>query len=87
MAAHGGGFALGPFIEEAFATNAAGSLGADILVAGRAGVPFMIFEARRIGMKRVWIYAVLACTVAFAAAFPLFLMMRELHPARSTDER
>jgi hypothetical protein len=76
--AHGGVFALSPFLSEAFANDAAGSLGADILVAGLIGVPFMIFEGRRLGMRHLWLYPVLTGTIAFAAAFPLFLLMREL---------
>jgi len=77
LAAHGDEFGLSPFVAEAFATNAAGSLGADILVAAMAGVAFIFIEARRIGMRHAWVYAFLACSVAFAAAFPLFLLMRE----------
>jgi uncharacterized membrane protein len=38
----------------------------------------MIFEAKRLGMKRVWLYLLLSGVTAFAATFPFFLAMREL---------
>jgi uncharacterized membrane protein len=38
----------------------------------------MIFEAKRLGMKRVWLYLLLSGVTAMAATFPFFLAMREL---------
>lgn len=81
MAKNEGVFALGPFIADAFANDAAGSLGADILVAATVGMFWMVVEARKLAMRHVWIYVVIASVVAFAAAFPLFLFMRELRMA------
>ena len=52
-------------------------LSLDILIAAVAGSAFMIFEARRLGMRRVWLYIVLSGITAFAFTFPLFLAMRE----------
>ncbi|WP_158866717.1 DUF2834 domain-containing protein [Leifsonia sp. AG29] len=60
------------------------SLTIDVLVAATAAIVFMIVEARRIGMRRVWVYIVLIPLVAFAFAFPLFLAMRERHLASLT---
>jgi hypothetical protein len=37
----------------------------------------MITEAKRLGMKRVWLYIVLSGVTAMAFTFPLFLAMRE----------
>lgn len=54
------------------------------IVAIAAGI-FMVVEARRIGLKRVWIYLVLSGFTAMAFTFPLFLAMRERHLARSTS--
>jgi uncharacterized membrane protein len=34
-------------------------------------------EAKRLGMKRVWLYIVVSGVTAFAFTFPLFLAMRE----------
>ncbi len=52
---------------------------------------FIIAEARRIGMKRAWLYLVLSGFTAMAFTVPLFLAMRERHlggianGSRSTD--
>ena len=81
MAAHDGAFAITPFIEDAFSNDAAGSLSSDILVAGLVGTFWMVSEARRLSMRHAWIYVVVGGLVAFAAAFPLFLFVRELRLA------
>ena len=56
---------------------AVSSLGVDLLVVAVAGSIFIILEARRLGMKRAWLYIVLSAVTAFAFTFPLFLAMRE----------
>ena len=56
-------------------------LSADLSVVAIAVVVFMFAEARRLGMKRVWIYLVVSCFTAMAFTFPLFLAMRERHVA------
>jgi hypothetical protein len=55
------------------------SLTIDILIAAVATIVFMIVEARRIGLRRVWVYIVLIPLVALAFALPLFLAARERH--------
>ena len=52
------------------------------IVAIAAGI-FMVVEARRIGLKRVWVYLLLSGVTAMAFTFPLFLAMRERHLAKS----
>ena len=52
-------------------------LSVDLLIVAIAGSAFMIFEARKLGMKRVWLYIALSGVTAFAFTFPLFLAMRE----------
>ena len=52
-------------------------LSLDILIVAIAGSALMIFEARRLGIKRVWLYIVLSGVTAFAFTFPLFLAVRE----------
>ncbi len=81
MAAHHGEFAIAPFIADAFANDAAGSLSSDILVAAMVGIFWIVTEARKLGMRYAWLYVVVATLVAFAAAFPLFLFVRELRLA------
>ena len=52
-------------------------LSLDILIVALAGSAFMIFEAKRLGIKRVWLYIVASGVTAFAFTFPLFLAIRE----------
>lgn len=56
---------------------AVSSIGVDLLVVAVAGAVFIVVEARRLGMKRAWLYIVLSLVTAFAFTFPLFLAMRE----------
>ncbi|WP_125132772.1 DUF2834 domain-containing protein [Microbacterium sp. 10M-3C3] len=56
---------------------AVGSIGVDLLVVAIAGSVFIVVEARRLGMRRAWLYIVLSAVTAFAFSFPLFLAMRE----------
>jgi len=58
-------------------------LSADLTVVAIAVVVFMITEARRLGMKRVWLYILLSGITAMAFTFPLFLAMRERKLAES----
>jgi hypothetical protein len=52
-------------------------LSVDLLIVAIAGSALMIFEAQRLGLKRVWLYIVLSGITALAFTFPLFLAMRE----------
>ncbi|CAN00975.1 DUF2834 domain-containing protein [Clavibacter michiganensis] len=55
------------------------SLSWDLLIAAVASVVFIVVEGRRLRMRRVWIYVLLAPLVAFAVALPVFLAAREMH--------
>jgi hypothetical protein len=61
-------------------------LSLDILIVAIAGSALMIFEAQKLGMKRVWLYIVLSGVTAFAFTFPLFLAMRERTLAKLEKE-
>jgi hypothetical protein len=65
------------YIEAWFGQAVDWVLSLDILIVAIAGSAFMIFEARKLGMRRVWLYIVLSGVTAFAFTFPLFLAMRE----------
>ena len=52
-------------------------LSADFTVVAIAVVVFMISEARRLKMRRVWLYILLSGITAMAFTFPLFMAMRE----------
>lgn len=73
----GGAFSLAAFIKDGFANPAAASLASDVSIGAVAFLLWLPFEARRLGMRRWWVYGVLTLGVAFAFAFPLFLLMRE----------
>ena len=51
----------------------------DLGIVAVAGVIFMFVEAKRIGMKRVWVLVLLSGITAMAFVFPLFLALREGH--------
>ncbi len=55
------------------------SLTVDLLVVAIAGSILVIVEARRLGMRRAWLYLAVSGVTAFAFGFPLFLAMRERH--------
>jgi predicted alpha/beta superfamily hydrolase len=52
-------------------------LSIDLLLVGVAVVTFMLVEAKRLGMKRVWLYLLLSGVTAMAFTFPLFMAFRE----------
>ena len=56
-------------------------LSADLSIVAIASVILMFAEAKRLGMKRVWVYVLLSGVTAMAFTFPLFLAMRERHLA------
>ena len=72
-----GVFSVADFIAGGMANPAAASLTMDIGIAATTGFIWMFFESRRLGMKYIWAYLISGCFIAFAFAFPLFLMMRE----------
>ena len=49
-----------------------------LVLFGLAGFVFMVVEARRIGVPKVWIYVALSFLVAVSVAFPLFLIRRQV---------
>ncbi len=68
---------LGAAARLAFANPVSSSLSADVFIAFAAFALWAWPEARRIGMRAGWVYPLLGLIVAFAFAFPLFLLLRE----------
>ncbi len=68
---------LAGFIRAAYANPAAASISNDILFMCFAAFTFMVVEARRLGIRHVWIYIVLSFGVAVSVMFPLFLLARQ----------
>jgi hypothetical protein len=73
----GGSFDIAEFMA-AGATNAASqSLGWDLAIACIAGLLWIFLESKRLGMRFFWIYIILAFSIAYAFAFPLYLFVRQ----------
>ncbi|MGW4096519.1 DUF2834 domain-containing protein [Mycobacterium sp. NPDC004974] len=66
------------FFKSGYTNYATSSLTNDLLLFGLAAFVFMVVEARRIGIPKVWIYIVLSAVIAVSVAFPLFLIRRQL---------
>jgi hypothetical protein len=65
------------FIAGGYANPAAASLTNDLLFLLLAAIVFMVSEARRLGIRFVWLYVALSFVVAISVTFPLFLIARE----------
>jgi hypothetical protein len=65
------------FIAGGYANHAAASLTNDLLFLLFAAIAFMLVEARRHGVRFVWVYVALSFLVAISVTFPLFLIARE----------
>ncbi|RZT85332.1 uncharacterized protein DUF2834 [Pseudonocardia sediminis] len=68
---------LSTYVPDWFTTAASSSAAVDLIVAFVAGAVFMVAEGRRVGMRLAWVFPVVGLLVAFAFAFPLFLLLRE----------
>lgn len=77
MSAAGGDFSITDFVAAANANPAASSLSWDLAVACIAGLTWMFFESRRLGMRFYWLYFVATFGIAYAFTFPLFLFFRQ----------
>ena len=54
-----------------------GSLAADFWIGSTVAVVWMIVEARRLGIKHLWLLLLWTVMGAWASSFPLFLFLRE----------
>ena len=75
--ASGGNFDIAEFMAAGSTNAAASSLSWDLAVACMAGLVWIFFESRRLGLRFFWVYIILAFGVAYAFAFPLFLFIRQ----------
>ncbi|MFO7162323.1 MAG: DUF2834 domain-containing protein [Mycolicibacterium hassiacum] len=78
---------LPAFIDDSRVTPGARSMGADVLMLGLAAIVLMVVEARRVGVKYVWLYVVGALVTAISVTFPLFLIARELRMSAADAPR
>jgi hypothetical protein len=72
---HGG--SLINFFSDGYANDAAGSLTNDILFVTATAFVFMFIDARRTGVRHVWIYMMLSLAIATSVALPVYLIARE----------
>ena len=77
MAESGGSFDLSEFMAAGATNAAAKSLTWDLTIACLAGLLWIFFESRRLGLRFFWVYIILALGIAYAFAFPLFLFVRQ----------
>ena len=70
------------WISALYANPAVASFTNDIMLYVVAGYVFMIVEARRLGIRYVWVYLLLSSIVAVSVMFPLFLIARQIKIAQ-----
>ncbi len=71
------------FIEATRANPASRSITMDLGFLLIAAVAFMAIEARRLGVRFVWLYVIFGWAVAISVTFPLFMIARELRLAKT----
>ena len=69
--------AFATFWPALLVNHATTSITIDIFLFGLAAVTWMLIEARRVGVRFVWVYVVLGFAIAISVTFPLFLVARE----------
>lgn len=66
------------FLRGGYANPAAASLSNDLFMLGAAASVLMFVEAKRLGIRFVWVYFVLSFVIAVSVMFPLFLLARQI---------
>jgi hypothetical protein len=77
-----GGF-LAEFLNDSKVTAASRSLTVDIVLFFLAAAILMVVEARKHGVRFVWLYIVGGLLIAISVTFPLFLIARERRVGRT----
>ena len=70
------------YVAALYANPAVASFTNDILLYALAGCIFMAVEARRLGIRYVWVYILLSFFLAVSVMFPLFLIARQYEISR-----
>lgn len=78
----GRGFPL-EYVQDVTVTAASRSFAVDLGFLLLAAVALMVAEARRVGVRFVWLYVILSFAVAISVTFPLFLIAREMRLAKA----
>lgn len=69
------------FVEQTRVNAASRSITVDIAFFLLAATAFMVIEARRLGVRFVWLYVLLSFLIAVSVTFPLFMIAREMRIA------
>jgi len=80
------GFLL-DFLNDSRVTPASRSLAVDIVLFFLAAGILMVVEARKHGVKFVWLYILGGFAIAISVTFPLFLIAREMRIGRAEETR
>jgi hypothetical protein len=75
------------FLNDSKVTPASRSLTVDIVLFFLAAGILMVVEARRHGVKFVWLYILGGFAIAISVTFPLFLIAREMRVGRTEETR
>ena len=78
-----GGAGGGQYIPDLKLTASSRSFTVDIGFYLLAGAALMVTEARRLGIRWVWLYVILGFAIAISVTFPLFLIAREMRLAKA----
>lgn len=70
--------AFATFAAETRVNPASRSITVDIGLFLLAAAAFMVIEARRLGVRFVWLYILFGFLIAISVTFPLFMIAREL---------
>lgn len=65
------------FMQDTLANPASRSMTVDIFFLSMAVFVWMVLEARRLGMRGVWLYSLFGVLVAISVTVPIFLINRE----------
>lgn len=75
------------FMGDLKVTPASRSYTGDLMMLALAAIVFMVVEARKHGIKFVWLYILGGFATAISFTFPLFLIARELCMDRTDTSR
>ena len=71
------GGTISGFLTDGYANHVAASLINDLWFLIASAFVFMVVDARRTGVRHVWLYILLSFAIAISVAFPLYLIARE----------
>jgi hypothetical protein len=77
--------ALNAFLPDTKVNPASRSITIDVGLFLLAAAAFMVIEARRLGVRFVWLYIFFGFTIAISVTFPLFMIARELRIAKQPE--